>query len=279
MSLILFTAAGCARCAIARNALRAKGLAFEEHDAVGEGREVFAAFYRANRPQVRRWKDGIEFPVLADGAVVRQGVAAAVAWFEAGARLDGYFVPTEPVKGWAGVAVSGGAPGAVEDLVRVLSLLKSAGLKLEARTAGGNPDVLTRLLDAGLCDRVVMEVKGPPERYAEGPAPADVGRSMALTARAPDHRFETTIAPFLPPGAAVAAAPVYPTIEEIAAAARWIAEATGSPKQPYLLRRFDPSACADERLRAAEPLALDALVRYRSAARRHQVFAEIEKPA
>jgi hypothetical protein len=279
MSLILFTAAGCSRCAIAKNFLRAKGLAYEEHDAVGTGKEAFAAFYRAHRAHVRRWKDGIEFPVLVDGAVVRQGVAAVVARLEAGGRLNGYFVPGEPAKGWAEVAASGGDPGAVEDLVRVLGFLKSSGLKLEVRTAGRNPGVLQRLLDAGLGDRAVMDVTGSPERCAGDPGPEDVGRSMAVAARFAEHRFETTVAPFVPAGAAADAPPAYPSPEEIAAVARWIAEATGSPKQPYLLRRFDPAACADERLRGVEPLPPDALVRYRSAARRYQVFTEIEKPA
>jgi len=279
MAVTLFSAAGCTRCNITKNALRAKGLSFEEHDAVGGGRDVFAVFYRAHRAQVRRWADGIEFPVLVDRSAVRQGVAAAVAWVEAGERLDGFIGPNPPVKGWvAGIEVSGGDPGAIEDLVRVLTFLKSSGLKLEVQTQGRNPGVLARLLDAGLSDRVVMEVKGPPERYGDDPAPADVRRSMVLTARAADHRFETTVAPFIPVGEG-ATGVVYPTPEQVAATARWLAEATGSAKQPYRLRPFDPALCADERLRSIDPLAADALVRYRSAARRHQVLTEIEKPA
>ncbi len=280
MSLILFTAAGCARCAITKNALREKGLAFEEHDAVGDGREIFARFYRAHRALVRRGPEGIEFPVLVDGEAVRQGVAAAAAWIEAGGRLDGFFVPCDPVKGWVGgVEVSGGDPAAAEHLARVLAFLKAAGLKLELRTRGRNPEVLERLLDAGLGDRVVMEVVGPPERYTGSPGPGEVGRSMALAARCGEHRFETTVAPYVPAGTGAQATPVYPSPEEIAATARWLADATGSPKRAYLLRHFDPAGCADERLRAVPPLPPDALVRYRSAARRHQVFTEIQKTA
>ena len=276
MNLTLFSAAGCARCAIAKNVLREKGRAFEEHDAVGDGKDRFARFYRANRAHVRRGSEGIEFPVLVDGDVVRQGVAAAVAWIEAGSRLDGFFVPGDPVKGWAGgIEVSGGDPAAAEDLVRSLGVLKGSGLKLELRTDGRNPEVLQRLQEAGLGDRVVMEVKGPPARYAGSPGPEDVGRSMAVAGRFPEHRFETTVAPYVPLGAGPEAPPVYPAPEEIAATARWLAETTGSPKQPYLLRRFDPSGCADERLRSVAPLPPEALVRYRSAARRHLVFTEI----
>ena len=39
MNLTLFSAAGCARCAIAKNVLREKGRAYEEHDAVGDGKD------------------------------------------------------------------------------------------------------------------------------------------------------------------------------------------------------------------------------------------------
>jgi glutaredoxin len=276
MTLTLFSAAGCARCAVLKNALQEKRLAFEEHDAIGDGRDLFARFYRANRAQVRRGPEGIEFPVLVDGEVVRQGVAAAVGYLEAGSRLDGFIVPSDPVKGWAGgIDASGGDPAAAEGLVRVLAFLKSAGLKLEVRTDGRNPAVLQRLLDAGLGDRVIMEVKGPPARYAGSPGPEEVGRSMAVAALFGEHRFETTVAPFIPAGAGPEAPSVYPTPEEIAATARWLAEATGSPKQPYFLRRFGPAGCAEERLRVVEPLPPEALVRYRSAARRHQVFTEI----
>jgi pyruvate formate lyase activating enzyme len=279
MTLILYTAVGCARCAVIKNLLRAKGLEYAEHDAVGEGREAFAAFYRAHRGQVRRWADGIEFPVLEDGSVVRQGVTAAVAWLEAGARLDGFVVPVRPVKGRVGVEVSGGTPGAVEDLVRVLAFLRGSGLQVDARTVGPNPGVLERLIQAGVVDRVVMEVKGPPERFVDAVDREDAARSMAVAARFPDRRFVTVVAPYLPADAGPGAPAVYPTADEIAAAARWLAEATGSPKQPYVLRPFDPSDCADERLRAIDPLPPDALVRFRSAARRHQVLTEIEKPA
>jgi len=280
VSLTLYTAAGCSRCAVLKNALQEKGLAFEEHDAVGDGKDRFARFYRAHRAQVRRGPEGIEFPVLVDGEVVRQGVAAAAAWIEAGWRLDGFFAPCDPVKGWVGgVDVSAGDPAAAEHLARVLAFLKAAGFKLELRTRGRNPELLERLLEAGLGDRVVMEVAGPPERYAGSPGPEEVGRSMAVAARCGEHRFETTVAPYVPAGAGPQALPVYPSPEEIAATARWLAETTGSPKRAYLLRHFDPAGYADERLRSVAPLPPEALVRYRSAARRHQVFTEIEKPA
>ena len=102
MSLTLFTAAGCARCNIAKKFMREKNVAFEEHDAVGEGKERFGQFYRTHRSSVVRGREGIEFPVLADGDVVRQGVAAVIAYLHSGTGLDGFIGRSELSKGWVG---------------------------------------------------------------------------------------------------------------------------------------------------------------------------------
>jgi len=56
-----------------------------------------------------------------------------------------------------------------------------------------------------------------------------------------------------------------------------IKDATGSQKHPYLLRLFDPGTCMDDRLKSIEELPYNAMFRYRTAAREHQVLAEIEK--
>lgn len=200
MSLILFTAAGCARCQIAKKFVHAKNLGCDEHDAVGEGREFFGKFYRAHRSAIVRGADGVEFPILADGAEVRQGVAAVVAWLQAGARLDGFIGRSDVSKGWVGgLHVSKGDPAALEDLLAVLGFLKRSGLKLQLNTDGRNAAVLERLLEQGMADRVVMELKGPRALYAAmigGPVDiAEVHRSMTLAAGFPEHRFETTVAP------------------------------------------------------------------------------------
>ncbi|MCU0604129.1 MAG: hypothetical protein MUC33_15880, partial [Desulfobacterales bacterium] len=68
----------------------------------------------------------------------------------------------------------------------------------------------------------------------------------------------------------------YLTPEEIAETARWLKEATGSHRQPYVLRIFDPRNHPDERFRSVEKLPPAALFRHRSAARKFQVLTEIE---
>jgi pyruvate formate lyase activating enzyme len=139
--------------------------------------------------------------------------------------------------------------------------------------------VLERLRAQGLGDRAVMELKGPMPLYAAltgAPVDAqDVERSMTLASGFPEFRFATTVAP-VPVAEDGPATPRYLTPEEIAATALWLKQATGSHRQPYFLRVFDPLSSADERFRRMERLAPVALVRHRTAARRHQVLTEVE---
>ncbi len=280
MSLVLFAATGCARCQIAKKFMREKNLGFDEHDAIGEEKELFGKFYRAHRAAIVRGADGVEFPVLADGSEVRQGVAAVIAWLQAGARLDGFIGRSEVSQGWVGgLHVSKGDPDAMEDLLAVLGFLKRSGLKLELDTDGRNAAVLERLLSQGLGDRVVMDLKGPQPLYAAligGPVdPEEVQRSMRLAAGFPEYRFETTVAPVVRAEEGPEAIR-YLTPDEVAETALWLKTATGSHRQPYVLRAFNPQDAPDERLRSVEMLTPAALFRHRSAARRHQVMAEIE---
>jgi pyruvate-formate lyase-activating enzyme len=256
---------------------------WDEHDAVGEGKERFGQFYRAHRSAIFRGREGIEFPVLTDGAEVRQGVAVVIAWLLAGPKLDGFIGRSELSKGWVGgLHVSGGHPAVADELVTVLEVLKNYGLKLQLDTDGRNASVLEALLDKGLGDRVVMDLKGPKGLYrtlldAEVD-PTEVSRTMALATRFREYHFETTVAP-VPATGGDTGATRYLTPEEIAETARWLKETTGSHRQPYILRVFDPQAHLDDRFRSAGKLSRNDLLRHRNAARKHQVLTEIEAGA
>jgi pyruvate formate lyase activating enzyme len=272
----LFTAAGCARCNIARKFLQARRIAFEEHDALSGGKERFAHFYRAHRNVVVRGKEGVEFPLFVHGDVIRQGVAAIVAYLHAGRALDEFIGRSAHIKNWVGgIYLSAGDPAAVHELETVLVFLKGSGLKLRLDTDGRNPSVLEYLHAQAIGDRVVMDLKGPQGLYGTllGCAvdPSDISRSMVAASTFPDRRFETRVAPLADPAGGLR----YMTPEEIGAAAHWLKEATGSPKQPYFLKWFNPANCADESLGSVEALAPEALFRYRTAARRHQLSTEI----
>ncbi len=281
MNRILFTAAGCARCSIARKFMQEKGFGYEEQDIAGEGKELFNRFYRDHRDAVVRGKDGIGFPILADGPSIRQGVAQVIAHLRAGNRLDGFIGRSEAAKGWVGgIHVSGGDAGAANDLIEILGFIRRNGLKLELDTNGKNASALKVLLEHKLGDRVAMDLKGPRALYEKllgrEADPEEIHLTMNLVTKFPEYRFETTVAPVFQRGEGSSPA-MYPTPEEIEEAAKWLKEATGSGKQPYFLKPFDLETCADERLRTTGKLPPEALFRYRTAARKHQVFTEIAK--
>jgi pyruvate formate lyase activating enzyme len=281
MSRILFTAAGCARCRIAMKFKLENGIACEELDVTGDGKERFGQFYRANRGAIFRGQDGIEFPVLAEDAAIRQGVAVVIGYLHAGTRLDGFIGRSDLSKGWVGgLHVSGGDPAATEALADVLCFLKKNGLKLQLDTDGRNASVLKDLLAQGLGDRVIMDLKGPQALYSamlgEAIDAGEILRTMEVVTRFPEYRFETTVAPVRRQGGEPVSIS-YLTPEEIEETARWLKEVTGSHKQPYLLRAFDPQTCSDGGFKSLERLPANAPFRYRSAARKHQVLTESEK--
>lgn len=70
-----------------------------------------------------------------------------------------------------GVAVTGGEPLLQPDLDGFLGRLKDMGYKVKLDTNGTLPQALRRVVEAGLADRVAMDLKTCPERY-----PAVVGR-------------------------------------------------------------------------------------------------------
>ena len=103
--------------------------------------------------------------------------------------------------------------------------------------------MLQKLLEQGLGDRVVMDVKGPLALYnallGEEIDPQEIHRTMEVVMKFPEYRFETTVAPVFGHGSESGGVR-YLTPEEIGDTAKWIEQVTTSNKQPYVLRVFDP---------------------------------------
>lgn len=82
------------------------------------------------------------------------------------------------------VVVTGGEPLLFPHLGELLGALRDAGLATAVNTNGSHPLVLSRLLAAGLLDRVNLDLKTPLAQYATRPglrdAGKDVARSLAL---------------------------------------------------------------------------------------------------
>jgi glutaredoxin/pyruvate-formate lyase-activating enzyme len=281
MSNIIYTTAGCSRCKIAKKFMDERGIPYQDLDIKADGKEAFGQFYRNNRGAVFRDKEGIEFPVFTDGTTIRQGVGVVIAFLHAGSRLNGFVGRSELSHGWMdGIHLSEGDPALTEALVAVLSFIKKNGLNLQLDTDGRNACVLERLLEHGLGDRILMNVKGPLHLYSRMVGKevdsVEIKKTIALTTRFPEYKFQTTIAPVVreegnPPRIS------YLTPEEVGEIARLIHEVTGSYKQPYLLRLFAPEASTDQRLKSLERLPDNAVFSYRSAARREQVLTDVEK--
>lgn len=281
MGNTLFTATGCGRCKIAKKFMDEHGIPYQEMDIKAEGKEPFAQFYRNNRSSVYRGKEGIEFPVFTDGTSIRQGVGVVIAFLGSGTRLDGFISRSELSHGWMdGIHVSGGDPTFTDDLVKMLGFLKKSGLKLQFDTYGKNTSVLLKLLETALGDRVIMDLKGPLDLYSallgEEIEPQEIRRTMELVTKFPEYRFETTVAPLFVQGGESGGIR-YLTPEEIGETAKLVKEVTASNKQPYLLRVFDPEESLAQRFKSIDKLNPNALLRYRSAARRHLVLAEVQK--
>jgi pyruvate formate lyase activating enzyme len=106
--------------------------------------------------------------------------------------------------------------------------------------------------------------------------PDEIKKTIALVAKFPSYEFHTTIAPVIR-GEGESPEISYMTPDEIGETASLIEEATGSKKNPYFLKFFDPKQSSDEALKAVETLPDSAMFKYRTAARRHQVLTEIKK--
>lgn len=278
MTNTIFSATGCARCAITKRYMQEHAIDYTEYDIKADGKDEFAKFYRENRKAIFRDKDGVEFPVFTDGAVIRQGASVVIGYLIAGDNLSG-FIGRNTLHGeWIdGFNISGGNPEYSEKLLQVLTHLKNNGLKIQVVTDGRNATILQDVLAKRLVDRIRMEVRGPAALY--GPltgAPLDeneLRQSIALAGRFAQCRFQTTIAPMVSQDGTLN----YLTPEEIGETAKMIEAATGSKKYPYLLKRFDTRQAVGPKLEKAEPLPSSAMFKYRTAARRYMVMADIEK--
>ncbi len=277
----IYSATGCVRCKIAKKFMDEQGIEYEDLNIKGDGMQVFREFYGANRPSIYRGEEGIEFPIFTDGKAIRQGVGVVIAYLLAETNLDGFIRRSDLSHGWIdGLYVSEGDPAQADAFISVLNFLKKNGLKIQLDTKGKNASVLEQLLERGLGDRIVMEVKGPASIYPtlldEAIDSGEIEKSISLVAKFPEYEFYTTVSPLI---RQTGDKPKinYLKPEEIGETAKWIEEATGSKKHPYLLRRFDPQTCADERLKGIEPLPPSAMFKYRTTARRYMVLTEIEK--
>ena len=129
-----------------------------------------------------------------------------------------------------GVAITGGEPLLQKDMASFLEKIRALGYKIKLDTNGSFPDRLKELVEAGLVDRVAMDVKNAPELYGKTTgvpgldlAPFRRSKDYLLEGRV-DYEFHTTVVRGLH------------TAESLAEAAKWIAGA-----KEYYLQQFKDS--------------------------------------
>ena len=101
-----------------------------------------------------------------------------------------------------GLVVTGGEPTLQEALPAFLGKVRALGLLVKLDTNGSRPEMLARLLGAGLVDYVAMDVKAPRGKYdllAGVRAPLDAVRESIrlIAASGVPHHFRTTVPPSL----------------------------------------------------------------------------------
>ena len=126
-----------------------------------------------------------------------------------------------------GVTVTGGEPLLHRELPSFLERVRAMGYLIKLDTNGSFPERLETLVAAGLVDRVAMDIKNSPARYAEtvGLAAVDMtaierSKAFLLEGRV-DCEFRTTVVKGLH------------TRESLLDAARWIAGAREYYLQQY----------------------------------------------
>lgn len=137
-----------------------------------------------------------------------------------------------------GVVLTGGEPTLQEGLSAFVGRLKRSGYRVKLDTNGSRPQVVRSLLREGLLDFVAVDVKAPPERYAEFTGrpsqPSDVATSVEIVkASGVEYELRTTVAPGL-------------TADDIRAIARWV-----GPAARYVLQAF--RAPQDKRAGLVDP--------------------------
>ena len=164
----------------------------------------------------------------------------------------GFLEYLESVKDWVnGVTICGGEPTLQPDLVPFIKAVRGRGLAVKLDTNGSNPALLASLLAEKLVDYVAMDIKGPrflwPAYAGVEGHEAAMAESAALVARFPEHEFRTTVAPIVRGDGEIS----FLTVQEMAAAARFIAQTAG-PDARYYVQKFVPrkDGLLDHRLEA-----------------------------
>lgn len=170
--------------------------------------------------------------------------------------LDFFLAYLDSRKGWLeGICVTGGEPLLADEIESFLTVIKQRGLLIKLDTNGSRPDRLEGLLEAGLVDRLAMDIKAPLVRYREVTGSKvnadDIARSASILRDSGlPYLFRTTVVPGLI------------GVEDIEAIGRWLEGAA-----VYQVQQFSPVGTLDAEYRRIKPYSRDEVKRLADAAR------------
>ena len=96
-----------------------------------------------------------------------------------------------------GVVISGGEPTIHHELFTLCDKLKGLGFPIKIDTNGSHPEVIQKLIDAGLVDYIAMDIKTDPTKYfsftSAGFNPKSIFKSIQVIMESPiSYEFRTT---------------------------------------------------------------------------------------
>jgi pyruvate formate lyase activating enzyme len=149
------------------------------------------------------------------------------------------------------VTLSGGEPTLQPDLLSFASQIRKFGYLIKVDTNGSRPDVLEKLIAAGLVDYLAMDIKGPLEKYQDiakcDISPETIRQSIGIIlSSGVEYEFRTTVVKSL-----------FKTgdISRIAALVK--------TARLFVLQGFVPSKALDRRLLEEAPFPRDELEQIR----------------
>lgn len=187
-----------------------------------------------------------------------------------------FFEYLDARKGWIeGVVICGGEPMLQHTLPYFLEKIKQKGLSVKVDTNGSDYILLRNLLESKLVDYVAMDVKGPPQLYADlvGKEFLDARdgyeKAIAIVSQFPDYEFRTTVVPVVRRREKAS----FMTPKEIGETAKLIYDCTGSREHKYFLQPFLPykgkGILVDSRLEDFPETPRDLLEKGREEARKY----------
>ena len=189
MGITLYTAPDCIRCKIVKAFLAERGLTYDTIDFKADAQK-FNTFYRTNRKAIYRNPEGVEFPLFADGEVIKQGSGEIIAYLLSGHTLEACVTRSDMLHGKIAGLYPSQCPAGQEDNFAVLvDRLAAGGLQVWLQTDGRKPELLEKLLKIKDVHAVCNLVGGPEAStkiFGGAPSKEELAKTIALVQATPD---------------------------------------------------------------------------------------------